>query len=97
MGTPMAHNLLRAGHALTVFNRTASSCEPLRAAGARVARSPEDAAREADVLLLCVSDDRAAEAVLLGPEASEAEVRNMGDRHGNLAAASKRRKGQPKP
>ena len=71
MGTPMAHNLLRAGHALTVFNRTASSCEPLRAAGARVARSPEDAAREADVLLLCVSDDRAAEAVLLGPESGD--------------------------
>jgi 3-hydroxyisobutyrate dehydrogenase-like beta-hydroxyacid dehydrogenase len=65
----MAHNLLAAGHALTVFNRTASSCAPLRAAGARVASSPADAAREAEVLLLCVSDDRAAAAVLLGPEA----------------------------
>ena len=67
----MACNLLQAGYSLTVFNRTASSCEPLRAAGARVARSPEDAAREADVLLLCVSDDRAAEAVLLGPESGD--------------------------
>ena len=66
LGAPMAHNLLRAGHGLTVFNRTASSCEPLRAAGARVASSPADAAREAEVLLLCVSDDNAAEAVLLG-------------------------------
>jgi 3-hydroxyisobutyrate dehydrogenase-like beta-hydroxyacid dehydrogenase len=69
LGAPMAHNLLQAGYALTVFNRTASSCEPLRAAGARVAHSPADAAREANVMLLCVSDDRAAEAVLLGPEA----------------------------
>ena len=67
----MACNLLQAGYSLTVFNRTASSCEPLRAAGARVARSPADAAREADVLLLCVSDDRAAEAVLLGPESGD--------------------------
>lgn len=67
----MACNLLQAGYSLTVFNRTASSCEPLRAAGARVASSPADAAREADVLLLCVSDDRAAEAVLLGPESGD--------------------------
>ena len=71
LGAPMAHNLLQAGHALTVFNRTASSCEPLRASGARVASSPADAAREAEVLLLCVSDDRAAEEVLLGPEGSD--------------------------
>ena len=77
LGAPMAHNLLQAGHALTVFNRTASSCEPLRAAGARVAGSPAEAAREAEVLLLCVSDDRAAEAVLLGPEASEAAIHGL--------------------
>ena len=67
----MACNLLQAGYSLTVFNRTASSCEPLQGAGARVASSPADAAREADVLLLCVSDDRAAEAVLLGPESGD--------------------------
>jgi 3-hydroxyisobutyrate dehydrogenase-like beta-hydroxyacid dehydrogenase len=74
LGTPMAHNLLAAGHGLAVFNRTASRCESLRATGARVADSPADAAREAEVLLLCVSDDRAAEAVLLGPEAGEANT-----------------------
>ena len=77
LGTPMAHNLLQAGHGLTVFNRTASSCEPLRASGARVASSPAEAAREAAVLLLCVSDDHAAEAVLLGPEASEAAIHGL--------------------
>jgi 3-hydroxyisobutyrate dehydrogenase-like beta-hydroxyacid dehydrogenase len=73
----MAHNLLQAGHGLTVFNRTASSCEPLRAAGARVAGSPAEAASEAEVLLICVSDDRAAEAVLLGPEAGEAAIHGL--------------------
>ena len=67
LGTPMAHNLLAAGYPLTVFNRTRSRCEPLRAAGARVAGSAAEAAQGAEVLLLCVSDDRAAEAVLLGP------------------------------
>ena len=74
LGAPMAHNLLAAGHGLTVFNRTASRCEPLRAAGARVADSPADAAHETEVLLLCVSDDRAAEAVLLGPEGGESNT-----------------------
>jgi 3-hydroxyisobutyrate dehydrogenase-like beta-hydroxyacid dehydrogenase len=73
----MAHNLLQAGHGLTVFNRTASSCEPLRAAGAKVAGSPAEAASEAEVLLICVSDDHAAEAVLLGPEAGEAAIHGL--------------------
>jgi len=76
LGAPMAHNLLAAGHGLTVFNRTANHCEPLRAAGARVADSPAVAARAADVLLLCVSDDRAAEAVLLGPEGGANSTQN---------------------
>ena len=65
LGTPMALNLLQAGYALTVFNRTASRCAPLKEAGAHVAASPAEAARNAEVLLLCVSDDRAAEATLL--------------------------------
>ncbi|MEN9388367.1 MAG: hypothetical protein RLZZ255_1343 [Cyanobacteriota bacterium] len=77
LGAPMAHNLLQAGHGLTVFNRTASSCEPLRAAGAKVAGSPAEAASEAEVLLICVSDDHAAEAVLLGPEAGEAAIHGL--------------------
>ena len=67
LGTPMAHNLLQAGYPLTVFNRTTSRCAPLQAAGAQVASSPAEASAEAEVLLLCVSDDHAAEAVLLGP------------------------------
>ena len=40
MGLPMAGNVLRAGHELTVFNRTASRCEPIREDGATVARLP---------------------------------------------------------
>jgi 3-hydroxyisobutyrate dehydrogenase-like beta-hydroxyacid dehydrogenase len=66
IGTPMALNLLKAGYDLTVHNRTPSRCAALEAAGAVVAPSPAAAARQADALLLCVSDDAAAEAVLLG-------------------------------
>ncbi|MBV2352446.1 NAD(P)-dependent oxidoreductase [Synechococcus sp. HK05] len=66
IGTPMALNLLKAGYGLTVHNRTPGRCAPLQAAGAAVAPSPAAAARQADALLICVSDDAAAEAVLLG-------------------------------
>src|SRR2546422_493788 len=40
MGGPMARNLLRAGHDVTVWNRTTPTAEPLEAEGARVARPP---------------------------------------------------------
>ena len=66
LGAPMAHNLLQAGYPLTVFNRTPGRCEPLRAAGAQVVSRPADAADAAEVLLVCVSDDTAVEAMLLG-------------------------------
>jgi 3-hydroxyisobutyrate dehydrogenase-like beta-hydroxyacid dehydrogenase len=66
IGTPMALNLLKAGYGLAVHNRTPSRCAALEAAGAAMAPSPAAAARQADALLLCVSDDAAAEAVLLG-------------------------------
>ena len=66
IGTPMALNLLKAGYTLTVHNRTPSRCAALEATGAAVAPSPAAAARQAEALLLCVSDDAAAEAVLLG-------------------------------
>jgi 3-hydroxyisobutyrate dehydrogenase-like beta-hydroxyacid dehydrogenase len=66
MGHPMALNLLKAGHKLAVFNRTRSKVEPLEKAGARVAASPAEAARDADVVMSIVSDTLAVEEVILG-------------------------------
>jgi 3-hydroxyisobutyrate dehydrogenase-like beta-hydroxyacid dehydrogenase len=67
----MASNLLRAGYPLTVHNRHPERTDPLRAAGATVAATPAEAAAAADLLLICVSDDAAVEAVLLEqPEAA---------------------------
>jgi 3-hydroxyisobutyrate dehydrogenase-like beta-hydroxyacid dehydrogenase len=66
MGRPMALNLLKAGHKLTVFNRTRSKAEVLEKAGARVAPSPAEAARDADVVFSIVSDTPAIEEVILG-------------------------------
>jgi 3-hydroxyisobutyrate dehydrogenase-like beta-hydroxyacid dehydrogenase len=66
MGRPMGMNLLKAGHALTVWNRTASRADELVAAGATLAKSPREVAASADVLLTIVSDPPALEQVLWG-------------------------------
>ncbi len=65
MGLPMARSLLAAGHEVTVFNRTRSRAEDLRAAGATVAESVEDACR-AGIVFTMLADDRAAEDVVFG-------------------------------
>jgi 3-hydroxyisobutyrate dehydrogenase-like beta-hydroxyacid dehydrogenase len=61
----MALNLLQAGFRLTVHNRHPERTAPLRKAGAAVGATPAEAAAAADLLLICVSDDAAVEAVLL--------------------------------
>jgi len=66
MGRPMGMNLLKAGHPLTVWNRTASRADELVAAGATLAKSPREAAAGADVLITMVSDPPALEEVLWG-------------------------------
>jgi 3-hydroxyisobutyrate dehydrogenase-like beta-hydroxyacid dehydrogenase len=68
MGRPMGMNLLKAGHKLTVWNRTASRAQELVAAGASLAKTPREAAAEAEILLTMVSDPPALEEVLWGHE-----------------------------
>ena len=71
----MAANLLAAGFPLTVHNRRTGPELPLAAQGARVASSPAATAAAAELLCLCVSDDAAVEAVLLGPQGAAARLR----------------------
>jgi 2-hydroxy-3-oxopropionate reductase len=66
MGRPMAHNLLRAGFQLTVYNRTAAKATPLVEAGARQAASPAEVARGSDVVITMVTDSPDVEAVVAG-------------------------------
>ena len=66
MGQPMALNLVKAGYKVTVFNRTRSKAAPLEQAGARVASSPAEAAREAEFVITIVSDTAAVEEVVTG-------------------------------
>jgi 3-hydroxyisobutyrate dehydrogenase-like beta-hydroxyacid dehydrogenase len=64
MGRAMASNLAKAGHEVAVWNRTPGK----DVEGARSAASPAEAARDAEVVWMCVSDTKAVEGVLFGPQ-----------------------------
>jgi 3-hydroxyisobutyrate dehydrogenase-like beta-hydroxyacid dehydrogenase len=67
MGQAMATNLVKAGHEVTVWNRTPGK----QVEGARVAASPAEAAQGAEVVWMAVSDTAAAESVLFGENGVE--------------------------
>lgn len=66
MGRGMAHNILKAGFPLTVWNRTASRMDPLVQAGAKAGKDPADVAAQSDIVVICVSDTPDVEEVLFG-------------------------------
>ncbi len=67
MGHAMATNLAKAGHEVTVWNRTPGKLVE----GAGIAPTPAAAAQGAEVVWLCVSDTAAVEKVLFGPDGVE--------------------------
>ncbi|TFL15166.1 NAD(P)-dependent oxidoreductase [Pusillimonas caeni] len=69
MGYPMAGHLARAGHRVTVYNRTESKAQKwVQEFGGRSAPTPRDAARGAHIVLACVGNDDDLRSVVLGPE-----------------------------
>ena len=68
MGRSMAANLAKAGHEVTVWNRTPGKEE---VEGARTAASPAEATRGVDVIWMCVSDTKAVENVLFGEQGAQ--------------------------
>lgn len=66
MGRPMAANLVKAGHDVTVWNRTPKNVE-----GARTAATPAEAAKDAEIVWMCVADTKAVETVLFGADGVE--------------------------
>ncbi len=69
MGSGMVRNLLRAGHAVVVFNRSRDKAEALVADGVRIADSPGGACRESEAVMTMVADDRAVEQIVFGENA----------------------------
>lgn len=68
MGSAIARNLLRAGLAVTVWNRTREKAETLAGDGAAVADTPADAAEGSDIVLTMLTDWDAVEAAMSGPD-----------------------------
>jgi len=64
MGSAVARHLLKAGHDLTIWNRTASHADALRPLGVTVASSPSEAVAHTDVTFTMVMDDPALESVI---------------------------------
>jgi 3-hydroxyisobutyrate dehydrogenase-like beta-hydroxyacid dehydrogenase len=66
MGRGMAANLIKAGHDVTVWNRSPERCAELVAKGAKQAATPAEAANGAEVIMYCLSDDAAVEDLVWG-------------------------------
>jgi len=66
MGKPMVLRLLAAGHGVAVWNRSREKLTEVVEKGARAVDSPAAVARTADVVMMCVTDQKAAEQVLFG-------------------------------
>lgn len=66
MGAGMAHNLLKTGYNLTIYNRTREKTQALATAGAAVATSPGEAVAEADIIIVIVGDDTSSQEIWLG-------------------------------
>ena len=75
MGLGMANRLADAGYPLAVHNRTAEKAAGLAAKGARVAGTPRDAARDADIIIAMLSDDPASRGAWLGDNAALAAAK----------------------
>jgi 3-hydroxyisobutyrate dehydrogenase-like beta-hydroxyacid dehydrogenase len=84
MGSRMAANLVRAGHQVTVWNRSPAAMAALAGLGARTATTPREAAAGAEFILSMLTDDEAARAVWLDP--AEGAVGGMAE--GALAIES---------
>jgi 3-hydroxyisobutyrate dehydrogenase len=69
MGAPMAGHLARAGHDVTVYNRTRVKAEDWVARyGGRAAATPREAARGAEIVFSCVGNDDDVRAISTGPD-----------------------------
>ena len=76
MGHPMAGHLARAGHGVTVFNRTASKAEAWAAEfGGKSASTPAEAAADTDIVFACVGNDDDLRSVVLGPNGAFARMK----------------------
>jgi 3-hydroxyisobutyrate dehydrogenase-like beta-hydroxyacid dehydrogenase len=75
VGEPVANNLRKAGHELTVWNRTKSKADHIVSKGGALAKTPKACAEGKDLVFTCLSDEKALDAVLDGPDGALAGLR----------------------
>lgn len=85
MGSAMASNLIAAGHAVSVWNRSPAACEPLASLGARIASTPQRAA-QGEVLCSMLANDQAVREVIL--QSGLLDAMDRGTVHVNHATIS---------
>ncbi|KAG8544564.1 hypothetical protein GDO81_022266 [Engystomops pustulosus] len=67
MGSGIVSNLLKMGHTVTVWNRTAEKCDLFIQEGAHLGRTPAEVVSTCDITFACVADPTAAKDLVLGP------------------------------
>lgn len=75
MGQGMAANLLKAGHEVTVWNRTPERCAPLVEKGAKQAATPAEAVADAEIIMYCLAEDSAVKETVFGDNGILSNVR----------------------
>ena len=68
MGSAMARNLIKHGHTVTVWNRSAEPTKAFNTLGVAVAKTPTEAAKAGEIAITMLADDAAVEAVALGKD-----------------------------
>jgi len=77
MGFPMAGHLARAGHAVTVFNRSASKAQAwTKEFGGQHAATPKEACQHAEIVFCCVGNDDDLRSVVLGDQGALAGMKS---------------------
>jgi 2-hydroxy-3-oxopropionate reductase len=76
MGKPMARNLMKAGYALTVLNRSRGPVDELVAEGAKAAATPREVAAASDVVITMLPDSPDVEQVALGADGIAAGIKD---------------------
>jgi len=74
MGSHMVQRLLDAGYQVTVYDRTKEKAQAMGQRGAFVAQTPKELAANCEVVIACVTDDLAQEAVMFSPDGALAGV-----------------------
>ncbi|KAG8433403.1 hypothetical protein GDO86_017616 [Hymenochirus boettgeri] len=67
MGSGIVSNLIKMGHTVTVWNRTAEKCDLFIQEGAHLGRTPAEVVSTCDITFACVADPKAAKDLVLGP------------------------------